>query len=311
MKKVWKYSLLMAGVLAAAVAVQQLSQQPGQGIFYRVSGGKNEMYLLGSIHVGNRDMYPFSNAIQSALEKADQFVFECDTTSPEAIAATSQMMASDKLLSDTISEECYQQLECAAEKMGYAMESFEHLKPWAVTSTLTVADAAREMDVGNSRRAAAYGVENMIRKAIGGKDVVYLETAAEQLGLMERFSPQLQEYLLSSACDAVLNPDHISGMDEDIELWPEWWKEGNAQAFADSYVRGLAKETSPELAREYHQALMTTRNQQMAQKLHSMLQSETEHCYVVTIGLMHLVLPEDSVIAQLQAMGYTVEQITE
>lgn len=309
MKRIWKYSLLMAGVLAAAVAAHQLTQTQSQGIFYRVSGGKNEMYLLGSIHVGSRNMYPMSDNIQKTLKKADVLVFECDTASPEAMAITAQMMQSAEPLSANISPACYEQLEKAAEKLGYSMASFENWKPWAVTSTLTVAAAAEEMDMGSSRTASALGVENMVRRQAGDKSIAYLETAAEQLGLMETFSPALQEYLLLSACQAVLNPDEVTGTDEDIELWPEWWREGNAQAFADSYMIGLTKETSPELAQEYHRSLMTTRNHKMAQKLHQMLESDDAHSYVVTIGLMHLVLPDDSIIAELQSMGYSVEQI--
>ena len=308
MRKLWKYSLLMAGVLAAAVAAQQIAQDPGHGIFYRVSGGKSEMFLLGSIHVGNKEMYPMCAAIQKALRNADTLVFECDTTSQEAQAMTAQMMQNDKPLSACIGSDCYEQLQKAAGELGYSMASFEQMKPWAVTSTLTVAAAAREMESGSSRAASALGVENMVRRQANGKEIAYLETAAEQLGLMENFSPALQEYLLESACKAILEPENVTGTDEDIDLWPDWWRDGNAQAFAASYTNGLSKEASPELAREYHAALMTTRNRQMAQKLCNMLESEN-HSYVVTVGLMHLVLPEDSIIRELQSMGYTVEQI--
>jgi len=310
-KKIWKYSLLLAGVLAAAAAMNQLMDQPGQGVFYRVSGGKNPMYLLGSIHVGSKEMYPMAASIRSAIDNADVLVFECDTTSAEAQAVTAQMMKNDEPLSSLISKSCYAQLEKAAEKLGYSMASFEYLKPWAVTSTLTVAAAAREMDAGNSRTASALGVENMVRKQAGSKTIAYLETAYEQLELMEAFSPALQEYLLSSACSAVLEPGHSAGMDEDVDQWPDWWREGNAQAFADSYQRSMSKETSPELAQEYHQSLVVARNRQMTQKLRAMLESEEAHSCVVTVGLMHLVLPEDSIITMLMDMGYLVEQITD
>jgi len=308
-KSIWKYSLLMAGVLAAAVAVHQFAQEPGHGIFYRVSGGKNDLYLLGSIHVGSKEMYPMSDAIRQALKQADVLVFECDTTSQEARAATAQLMKSETPLSSVVSVSCYEQLQKAAEKLGYDMASFENMKPWAVTSTLTVAAAAREMDAGSSKAASALGVENMVRKQANGKKIAYLETAVAQLELMETFSPALQEYLLSSACQAVIDPENVTGTDEDIDRWPVWWKNGDAQAFADSYTLGLTKETSPELAEEYHQKLMTTRNRQMAEQLLNMLESEEQHSYFVTVGLMHLVLPEDSIIDELRSNGYTVEQI--
>ena len=311
MKKKWTYGLLMAGVLAAAVAAQQLAQGSSQGIFYRVSGGKNEMYLLGSIHAGSKEMYPMSADIREAIRKADILVFECDTTSPEAQQTTARLMKSEVPLSDAISQPCYSKLEQAAEKLGYSMTSFENLEPWAVTSTLTLAAAAQEMESGSSKTASALGVENMVRRQSNGKQILYLETAEEQLGLMEGFSHALQEYLLDSACQTVLDPENVSGTDADVEHWPEWWKEGNAQAFADSYLLGLTKETSPDLAREYHQALMTGRNRRMAQHLQTMLENDEPHSYFATVGLMHLVLPGDSVIAELEAMGYQIEQIKE
>ena len=37
------------------------------GILYRVTGGKSELYLLGSIHVGSEDMYPMGQSILDAL----------------------------------------------------------------------------------------------------------------------------------------------------------------------------------------------------------------------------------------------------
>lgn len=311
MKKKWTYSLLMAGVLAAAVAAQQLAQGTSQGIFYRVSGGINEMFLLGSIHAGSREMYPMSAAIRHAIQSADTMVFECDTASPDAQQTMTRLMKSEQSLASRISPECYNKLERTAEKLGYPMASFEHLDPWAVTSTLTMAAAAQEMESGSSKAASAFGVENMVRRQSGGKQVLYLETVDEQLGLMENFSPALQEHLLDSACQVVLDPENVSGMDADVEHWPVWWKDGNAQAFAESYLLGLTKETSPDLAQEYHQALMTGRNRRMAQKLQNMLENDAPNSYFVTVGLMHLVLPGDSVIAELESMGYQIEQIKE
>ena len=298
----------MAGVVAA-IAAAQLTAERGQGIFYRVSGGKNTMYLLGSIHVGNREMYPMAEAIVDAINKADTLVFECDTTSTEAQAATARMMQSEVPVQQVISASVYERLEKAAQKLGYHMASFEKLKPWAITTTLTMAAAAEEMDVSGSKAASALGVENMVRKLLKEQEVLYLETAEQQLGLMEAFSPELQTYLLESACDAVLEPEKRSGTDQDVELWPAWWREGNAQAFADSYLIGLEKERSPELAEEYHQALVVQRNRQMVGKLIEMLESDQKKSYTVVVGLMHLVLPQDSIVTMLRDMGYQVEQM--
>ena len=40
-----------------------------------------------------------------------------------------------------------------------------------------------------------------------------------------------------------------------------------------------------------------------------MLEFEKQSRFFVTIGLMHLVLQEDSVLTELEKLGYTIEQI--
>ena len=307
MKKKWTYTLLLASALAAAFAVHQLSSEPSKGIFYKVNGGTCELYLLGSIHVGSNEMYPMADSIVEAIEQADVVVFECDTTTPEAQATTAALMKSDRSLEDRVSPECLELVQKAAEKLGYSMDQLSQLDSWAITSMMTVSAAADEMDAGNSKTASKLGVENVVRKRLKKQETDYLETVEQQLGLLEAFSPELQEYLLVSACEAVLGI--APAKNQDLEQWPGWWREGNAQAFADSYIRSLSSEASPELAMEYHHALLVERNHHMASKLIDLLENAQNKKVVAVVGLMHLVTEQDSVIAELQAKGYTVEQI--
>ena len=60
---------------------------------------------------------------------------------------------------------------------------------------------------------------------------------------------------------------------------------------------------------EYHSALVTNRNRAMADRLCTMLEGDEPHSYFVPVGLMHLVLPEDSILTLLRQSGYTVEQL--
>lgn len=102
------------------------------GILYRVTGGKNDLALLGSIHIGNEAMYPVGSHIQDALDAADTMVFECDTESVAAVEAMLDMMyypTGDSLRAH-VSDECYELLKQAAQKTGYRMEALNMLKPW-------------------------------------------------------------------------------------------------------------------------------------------------------------------------------------
>lgn len=282
-----------------------------QGILYRVSGGKNEMVILGSIHIGSPEMYPLGDKITLALSEADTVVYECDTESAEALRATLRLMSypEDDTLDKHISEETYGMLKATAEKTGYPLGMFLAYKPWAVVSLLSLETTAAEMGTEDIQQAMELGVENQISLLSEGKAVRYLETALEQLEMMDGFSPELQEYMLQASCSAILYPETISEADAALSLWPQWWTDGNAEAFARNYQEGFDSDPEPELMREYHEKLLVERNYRMAEGLREMLEADEAHSYFVTVGLLHLVLPQESVLYELERMGYTVEKI--
>lgn len=292
------WAALMLALCVGGLGAAGLMRQESLGILYRVTGGKNDWYILGSIHVGGRGMYPLGRSVRQAMEQADVLLFECDTQSEEAQAETAALMACPEGgdLFDRIGADCQEQVRRAAEKAGYSLDALRSLKPWAVTSMLSLKAAAQSMG-GNQP-----GVETMVRRGAGQKQIAYLETNAEQLNTLESFSPELQEYLLQSACREVLG-DSPSG--SQVESWPRWWADGDAQAFAASYVQEQQEE--PELAAEYHEALITRRNKRMAERLEPWLRGDQSG--LVTVGLMHLVLPGDSLLSELEAMGYTVQKV--
>ena len=263
---IWAAAVLLVAVLGCMLWPEAESQ----GIFYRVSGGKNELYVLGSIHIGSRGMYPFSRSIRNAMQNADVLVFECDTQSAQSQQETALLMryAADDHLGAHISPEVLQLVEKAAQKMGYDLQALQGMKPWAITSMLSMETLASAMEVRNVDKALSLGVENTVNKQSGQKEVRYLETVSEQLERMDSFSPALQEYLLRDACKAVLSPK----ADEELKQWPAWWAAGDAQAFADAYRRSQAMEAEPMLAHEYHDSLITQRNRMMAQRLRELME---------------------------------------
>ncbi|MEF9879483.1 MAG: TraB/GumN family protein [Clostridia bacterium] len=284
-----------------------------QGICYRVTGGKNEMFLLGSIHVGSKEMYPMGETILSALEDADTLVLECDTESEEALAASLEAMRypQGETLKEQLSAESYQLLEQAMRIAGYPAGTFDAYKPWAVVSTLSVYTTGKEMGVGNAQQAIDFGVEkkllSLAKKA--GKHMDYLETVTEQFDVMDGFSPELQEYMLQTACKAIAGDSAPAANGTGMRDWPEWWRTGNSDAFSQAYLTGLEQDPRADLMQEYHQKLLVKRNQSMAQELQKRLENDEAHRYFVSIGLLHLVLPNDSVIHELEKMGYAVEAV--
>ena len=302
-------ALVLLLVLGAGGCAPQ--KEGSVGILYRVTGGKNDLYLLGSIHVGSEDMYPMGQPILDALESADVLGFECDTQSAEAQAAYQELMycPEGESLQQLVSADTYALVSQAAQKAGYRMDSLDALKPWAVMSMLNTEAVAATLKARGTQASASLGVEEQVKKLGSGKQEVWLEDTRAELEVLDGLSPVLQESLLCSTCRVILDPDSATGMDAAIDQWPEWWRTGNADAFADAYLEGMAAEPDQELAGEYHAALVTERNARMARRMAEWLEAEEEGDYFVTLGLLHLVLEGDSVPGCLEKMGYTVERI--
>ena len=305
MKSVWKrFACMAVALLTPSILCSCEPKAPVQGICYRITGGRNPMVILGSIHVGSPEMEPYGQHILDAMDNADIFVFECDSDSPEIAVQTQAMMAlNGSTLQENVSPEIWPLLTDACRQAGLRLEALSGYKPWAVTSMLTTAAAAREMGARSSRQAVSQGVENEVLEHAGSREIRYLETAAAQLSLMDGFTPALQEALLKQGCQAILEPKETTSLAQ----WPLWWRDGDAESFAAEYAQDDS--LPAELMEEYHQALVTGRNRRMAEALAQMLEEEEPHSFFVTIGLMHLVLPGDSVLYELEQLGYTVERM--
>jgi len=305
MKTLWKrFACMAVALITPAMLCSCDEKTPVQGVCYRISGGKNPMIILGSIHVGSPEMEPYGQHILQEIDAADVFVFECDSDSPEVAAQSLAMMQLESgTLQETLSPEIWQLVADACEEARLSPDTLNCFKPWAATSMLTTAAAAKEMGARNSRQAVSQGVEQEVEQHVNGREISYLETAAFQLSLMDGFTPALQDALLRQACEAVLHPKENTSLSQ----WPIWWRDGNIESFIAEYQQD---ESLPaELAEEYHQTLVVSRNRNMAKELIRMLEEDESHRFFVTIGLLHLVLPGDSVLFELEEAGYQVERL--
>lgn len=306
-------TIALVGMLGVALA-----EEGSAGILYKVQNKETTVYLLGSIHVGSQEMYPFGETILKAMEASDVFVFECDTTSGEALQVTRRMMyyQNTTRLRDVISEPLYEKLTEVCKKQNRSMHVFEKMRPWAAMTQLSMDVTAAEMGAANASESVKLGVEAAVQRFVAEnqKATRYIETIEAQLSMFDRMSMPLQEYLLDDTLNAILHPEAIAGMDKTIRCWPTWWRDGDTSAFADSYQanyisdeNGLYDEQTAELLAEYHRILVTERNQTMADTVDGYLRGGEKQTYFATVGLLHLVLPEDSILTHLRERGYSAE----
>lgn len=282
--------------------------QESVGICYQVSGGANEITILGSIHIGDEAMYPMGSHITDALERADILAYECDTTSAEAqlLSLRAITYPIGETLEDHLTPETFDLVESAAEALGYPISMFNGMRPYSVVSLLSLETISAQWGADASN-ALAYGVENQVRALAGDKPVVYLETTQEQLDMLAGFSDELQDELVRQSCLEVLLVKEGADFENTVADWPRLWREGDAEAFAASVWEDEGLDG--ELMAEYYDAVLTQRNLRMAQRLCQWLEDGEGHSYFVVVGLLHLVLEEGSVLKHLEDSGYTVTRV--
>ena len=298
-------------IAAVACAVWVTGREGSRGILYRVTGTEGTAYLLGSIHIGTSAMHPFGATLQEAMADSDFFVFETDTSSDASLSQLSarQVLPADTSLRDVLGDVLTDDIVAAYQTLGLSTTALDSRQPWAVINTLAVYSAAAEMGARDVRTAISLGVETTVRDYAdkNGKPFQYLETIDEIADTMESFSGELNRYLLRDEIDVILKRKTAAGADT-LEQWPDWWREGNADAFRDYYQ--LSFQTADEtLYREYQDKLVTQRNVLMANRLDAMLSEGGT--YFVTVGLLHLVSEDVSILSLLREKGYAVERVAE
>lgn len=284
-------------LLAAVAVVGALGSISAQGrhFMWKVDDHNGGVaYLLGSLHVLTKDMYPLAEPINKAFADSKTLVEEVnlDETSDPALmmsALGKAMLTDGKTLDQIVAAPTYAEVKRRAEKAGMPMVALNRMKPWLVAVTLmapTLQSAGFKPELGIDQhffdRAKSAG---MAHEA--------LETVSYQLDRFDQLSPQLQEELLKTTMEDL--DTEVSGVKEMAAAWTV----GNTEAIEKLTLKALQE--SPEL----YQRLLVERNRNWVPHVDSCLQQK-KACFIV-VGAAHLVGP-DGLPTLLRKKGYTVTQ---
>jgi uncharacterized protein YbaP (TraB family) len=275
------------------------AEQHGKHFLWKVSGHGQSAYLLGSIHFGNQDLYPFDAVINEAFASSDVLAVEANILAVDPLEVARLTLAKgmypdlENNLKTHISAGTWQLLSEKASRYGLPMEFLQQQKPWlaAITlSTMAFKQAGYQEDLGIDYYFLQQAQE-------GGKPIVDLETFEFQLNLFEQFSAQEQEaFLLQTLQEIDLGKEY---MDELAVAW----KTGDSTTI-DKLVNDTI-EQNPQTARIY-KLLLVDRNTAMLAKIEAMMQQGQTP--FVCVGAGHMVGP-DGLVALLKAKGYQVGQL--
>ncbi|MFD1066425.1 TraB/GumN family protein [Oceanobacillus locisalsi] len=278
---------------------EEESGEGNGGFLWKVESesGDTEMYLQGTIHLGNDDFYPLDPAIEDAYDRADVVMPEVNLL--EEMPSQEEMMAyatykDDTTLEEELPEDTYADLASILEENGLELETMNEFQPWFVEMML-LEFVTMESEVDSQSAVDLYFLEKATEDE---KEIVSLESAEEQFEVLSGYSMETQIQTLEAAIDG------YEDAPEEMEALAEAWLEGDMEAMED-----LSNEDAEtEINAEYMEELNDNRNIDMANSLDDILQEDSGEAYFVFVGTAHFTV-EPSIVTELEDKGYEVEHV--
>ncbi|WP_043758471.1 TraB/GumN family protein [Aeromonas taiwanensis] len=263
--------------------------------FYRITKGKEQHWLLGSIHAGKPSLYPLPDLVERAWQQSRALVMEVDMTRIsqtqwQEMGAITRLV-DGKTLKDHLPEDLYRRTLIAAGQNGLNESMLAPLRPWFAAITLTQAALERtgfRGDLGVDQHFAK-------RASDGGKPIVGLETLLEQLGYLASVGDN-QTLMLESTLDEL--PELEKGFAAVMTAW---------QRGDEATLISLLKEemAPPKLQAWLEQTLLAKRNRNWIKKWPG-LPNES----FIVVGALHL-YGEHGLLALLEQQGWRITPLTE
>lgn len=281
-------------------------------LFYKVTGSDGqELYLLGTIHVGDEATGFLPQEIYDALNASDALAVEADLIAFEEQIATDPNLASQALasyiytdgttVSSHVSPEVYETAVKLMKAAGSYNANLELMKPSIWENTLVNFYIRQGYGLQGDK-----GVDMRLLKIAKeqGKTILEVESGLFQMAMFGSYSDDLQAFLLEDALDE--DPmAYYAGIAELYDLWCA----GDEAALREAVLDDTSDLTAEELAlyEEYNKAMITDRNAAMLEVAIEYLESGDTVFYAV--GLAHL-LAGNGLVDALREAGYTVELVT-
>lgn len=291
-----------------------------RGLLWKATKGENTLYILGTAHMERGNLYPFHQTLRNAIRSADTVVLELDFQDEAGMAEFMAMQSYGEGdgLKDHIPGELYTRTVNAFAALGLTEEQTNTYKPWALATTVTSLMSADE-----TAGDAPLAIDLYVNAAAvyGNKTVTGAESYALQGGIFDTLSADYQTMYLESAIAlfeaASAGPDGAEETDPETQAALELqeqilsdmmtaWQTGDVELFNKTYDKSAIVNSDDEL----NARLFTDRDPNMVKVAQSYLDQEGSHTTFLAFGAGHMVAP-GGIVPELEALGYTVEQVTD
>lgn len=285
MKKYQNYKLHLLYLLIIVFSLNNIeitAKEQKKSLLWKVENTKthNYSYLLGSIHIGKKDMYPLANYIENAYNDSKSLVLEVDISQVNPMSMMKLMTFQDtSTLKGKLKPATYQKIKKVFDENNLPEMMYSKLKPWAAILT---AQQLSMKDMLNEDIAPGIDMYFVEKAGKDKKQIEQLETAEFQMGLFDDFNLIADEYI-DFSLEEMEN-------DEEFEKIINAYKAGDAEALND--LINKSKDDFPEYEKILEKILYE-RNTNMTQKISDWLSVESKieenKVRFIVVGAGHLV----------------------
>ena len=224
--------------------------------------GKRYLHLVGSIHMGTKDMSPLSARLVEKVRRADALIVEADIREGGSPFGFDQ---AERPLAERLDASSLEQIEKIASELSIPFARLDHQPAWQVALMLQ-AHQAQSLGL-----RPEYGIDYQLLQAAQATNtrVIELEGADSQIALLR----QLPEQGLGLLHDTLTYWHTNARL---LQMMIGWWL-GNPPR--DSHVS-----LPNTFAHDLYDVLMHQRNQAWCEFLHNLPPGR----YVVAVGALHL-----------------------
>jgi len=258
-------------------------------LFWNIEKGGLQYTIIGSVHVGDKSMYPLPEMVFKRLKSSQGLIVETDVRHSSGIKYPPTTL----LAKDVLSQDQQSELRGISNLLELNGNELLHTPPWAAALAIQM----RQIEYLGYSAADGVDVRLAHKASLWAKPVLSLESLQFQIDLLTGQKEAGKELLVS----AIEEFDHSENA---THCLIESWKAGDISKLEEF---ASLTQTSP----EFEKSFLIDRNLDWAAKLtNPKWLPKPKGSYVIVVGTLHL-LGEQSVLKLLKDKGFKVTQLSE
>jgi len=287
------FALILIGL---SFFIQEVLSQSQKTFLWKVRSKTNTVYVLGSLHLSKKEIYPLNQKIENAFDQSDILVVEANVNDIKKVDIQKLMESAfypaNDMLEKHLSAETYEWVKKETSGLGFPIELINKQKPWFLSMTLV---SLESLKLGFDPN---YGIDKyFISKAEGKKKILELESLDYQIDLLSNLSDKDQELFL------IYTLKDLNIMEQELDKLTQAWISGDTKGMETILTRSVSEDKR---LSSIFEKLIYERNRKMVSKIEDFLR--TKEVYFVIVGAGHLV-GNQGIIEILKGKGYLVEQL--